>query len=366
MKILHIVGTLNAGGIEKIVSQLAIYQKIQQDQNPIIACALRKEGLFIDPIERAGIPIVELGYSRKHPLDLTRKLLRLFSMEHPDIIHSHVNFSLLFQGLPRLIYPIPLVYTQHSMSKYSQSKSFRLRAFGGFSIIKRKPFRHTAVSKYAANYATGIYPTKVSDITVIYNGINHQDFRFDEEKRRNVRSEWGISEDQIVIGCVGRLDPVKGYDILLKSFALLVKNDPSVKAQLVIVGTGNQFSDLSRLSEDLGIAEQVHWLGTSNSVPAVLSGFDIYVQTSRWETFSLTMLEGLANGLPVITTRNSGISEFSFFGDQLIIEESLDPRIFADHLQEQMKIHRVRGRLSKRFPEVVYLEIYVRKISGNL
>ena len=311
MKVLHLVGTLNAGGIERVVSQLALTQKQGGDVEPVIACLLRREGLFLDELVRSGVQVYDCSYSGKAPWVLSIRLIKLIRHVKPDLIHSHVNFSLLWQAIPKFLFSLPFVYTQHSISVNARKLSHRIMCFLGYCVVSKSKFKHTAVSDFAATYASRLYRTQKEGISIIYNGISPEMFKFDKVKRGQIRANYQIAKDEIVLGCVGRLDYVKGYDILIDAFSRLIFRVPNRKFRLMIVGDGTLKNTLIAQSEVQGIADNVVWVGKIHEVADHLSAMDIYVQASRWETLSLTILEALANGLNVLTSDSSGSSEIS-------------------------------------------------------
>ncbi len=143
-------------------------------------------------------------------------------------------------------------------------------------------------------------------VEVIPCGVDLQ--RFVPHDRQEARAQPGLRNDLPVLLFVGRLDPFKGPDVLLKAAAMMQK-----KAQLVIVG-GNLSGDpeiekLRRLADDLGIQKRVHFLGArpQEELPAIYSAADVTVVPSYHESFGLAAVESLACGTPVVATRAGGL-----------------------------------------------------------
>lgn len=337
MKILHLVGTLNAGGIERVVTQLALSQQGNDTAiNPSVACLLRREGVFMSPLQDEGISVYDCSCQGSAPWELTGKLFNLIKQDLPDIIHSHVNYSLLWQAIPKIINDIPMVYTQHSISKDVKRLFHRTMSFISYESIKRRKFKHTAVSCFAADYAAKLYPVNREEISVIYNGIDVDTFEFDSEKRLKTRQQFSIDDDEIVIGCVGRLDYVKGYDLLIEAFSIVNTFVPDKRLRLMIVGTGGLHDNLQELSKYFNIADKIIWVGFSDDVPGMLSASDIYVQASRWETLSLTTLEALANGLTVITSNTKGAEEIANYSRNIFIFSEYAPAQAAETIRSHL------------------------------
>lgn len=128
------------------------------------------------------------------------------------------------------------------------------------------------------------------------NGIDFEALAFDAGARRRVRAELGLAETTHVIGAVGRLDPVKRMDAILRATAPALH----AGAVLVVAGTGPLLSTLQGVAADLGISGSVHWLGPRGDVAAVLSAVDVLVSASADETFGMAVVEAIGSGLPVV------------------------------------------------------------------
>jgi len=138
-------------------------------------------------------------------------------------------------------------------------------------------------------------------LSQIYNGIDTRTFAPDGSKNRN-RSKFGLAEKDIVIGVVGRLDPIKNHAVLFKSFEQLNIENPDAK--LLVVGDGPERKSLERLA-----GSGVHFWGNRTDVPDILRTMDIFTLPSINEGISNTILEAMATGLPVVATNVGGNSE---------------------------------------------------------
>jgi glycosyltransferase involved in cell wall biosynthesis len=137
---------------------------------------------------------------------------------------------------------------------------------------------------------------------VIPNGIETAAFARTGDRAR-LRAEWGVRDDQIVIGSIGRLEPVKGFDVMLEAFARLRQAAaPAGTARLVIAGDGSQREALEAQASRLGISEHVQLLGWRDDVHDLHAAFDLFTLSSRSEGMSISLLEAMSAGLcPVVT-----------------------------------------------------------------
>lgn len=139
-------------------------------------------------------------------------------------------------------------------------------------------------------------------ILVIPNGIDTRYFRPQPGKGAKLRQAWRIGHEVPLIGRVGRLDPMKDYPTFLKAAAILAGRRPD--ARFVIAGDGpNQmFNNLKALSDSLGLAESILWLGPREDLPAIYSACTFTSSSSFGEGFPNVVAESLACGVPCIAT----------------------------------------------------------------
>jgi len=143
---------------------------------------------------------------------------------------------------------------------------------------------------------------------VIHNGVELEPFfKVSNNIRLQYRSKLWIPSNSYVIGIVANLRPVKSIDAFIQAAQLVKKSVPA--AHFIIVGEGNLESELKQLAENLGIADCVHFLGRRHDIPNILATLDVGVLSSNSESFSNTIVEYLAAGLPVVCTDVGGARE---------------------------------------------------------
>ena len=148
-----------------------------------------------------------------------------------------------------------------------------------------------------------IGPKKVS---VIHNGIDVDKYTGDGNSKE-AKKNFGLHNDPVVVGVVGRLDKQKGIAFFLRAASEVLKVEKHV--QFLIVGEGPQRQELEKLSRKLGISGYVVFLGFIEDVPQIMSLIDIFVLPSLWEGLPISLLEAMAARKPVIATGVGGIPE---------------------------------------------------------
>ncbi len=144
---------------------------------------------------------------------------------------------------------------------------------------------------------------RVENEHVVPNGIDSAHYTFSPESRANLREELGLRESDVAIGLVARLDPMKGHESFLRAFAEVAKSRSDVKAIIVGRGGAEITQSLRFLASELGISEDVFWLGERRDLPALYSAMDVYCLSSIYgEGFPNVVGEAMSCGLPAVVT----------------------------------------------------------------
>ena len=167
-------------------------------------------------------------------------------------------------------------------------------------------------------------------ISVIYNGMTLDTETANAAEARqaiNTISPGFVSEGDVVIGTVARLDSIKNHALMIRTITRLHKNHP--KCRLVIVGDGPERKNLEELVEKLEINNAVLFTGFKNNTPDYIASFDIFLLTSDSEGTSMTLLEAMAFATPCIVTRVGGNPELiQHDKNGLLIERNSDDQLY--------------------------------------
>jgi glycosyltransferase involved in cell wall biosynthesis len=235
-----------------------------------------------------------------------------------------------------------------------------LRSFGtkGITPFIAK-YANRKISRYIA-YSSGVKEwwgkedLDTSKIEVIYNGI-----KIESIKSLDLRSRYNIDVGRApIIGCVGAIRNDRGYSFMIRSFKLLLKEEPN--AFLVIVGNKHYeqlANDLEKLTINLGIEKSVLMPGSDHEAKRVISGLDIFCLPYRIEPFGRVLLEAWLAATPVIATRIGKIEEIITDGkDGLLVnygdEEAMSralTRVWRNKAIREMLIHEGRHTVEERF-----------------
>lgn len=175
-----------------------------------------------------------------------------------------------------------------------------LRSFGPSSIV--------CVSGAVKSRLRSQYWFSDRKVTVARNGVDVERFVPRDDWRRAKRREWGISETAFVFGAVGRLAPVKGFDVALKLFSELVRTDGG-DLRFVLVGNGTEEDRLRVTVRELAITSTVTFVPFTDAPWEAMNAFDAFVMPSRNEGLPFAMMEAMACGCVPIAMRVGGIGE---------------------------------------------------------
>jgi glycosyltransferase involved in cell wall biosynthesis len=263
-------------------------------------------GEFGEDLVEEGISVQV--FSRRPGVDyrLIRDLRNLYREWGIDLVHAHQYTPYFYGATACLGASSPrAVFTEHGRHQPDRVRTKRVI----FNPILRTVTKGcTAVSDFTRRSLIEFEKMPATGIRVIYNGVPRPAKEANPEKRVP-RGKLGIEMDRRVVLSVGRMDPIKDFHTLIRAFQTV--NEEVPKALLLIAGGGDgqYLSDLRRNAEQLGIGDQVRFLGNRRDVPDLLAACDVFTLTSISEAASMTILEAMAAGRPVVATRAGGNPE---------------------------------------------------------
>ncbi len=270
-------------------------------------------------IDEKGIDIIVCQFRRTIPIGVYAALLSKRNPKVVGILHGivsgkvghlrKIHYWILFKYLSRLV----------SVSRYGIKDIARLN-----------------------------YPTREGLIIAIQNGLDYTDI-LSVERQQPETIICDSLKGKIIFGTVGRLSEVKNHRRLIHAFAKLTTENSN--AGLVIVGVGPLMDSLQILVRKLGIENEVVFTGFRTDVPKLLQAMDIYVMPSLREGLPLALMEAMAAGLPVITSKHSGMEEVAGHcgGAKLVNPESVDDiyRAMREMYQTGEQQRRAMGEQAK-------------------
>ena len=298
VRVLQVALSLNPGGTERLI--LDLVTRLHGDM-PMAVCCLDEAGAWASELEGRKIPVTALKRQPGFRPSLAWAIARAARDHRATVIHAHHYSPFVYSGLARLRRPTPVVFTEHGrVSDAGPSAKRRLAN----RLLSSVPARIFSVSSELGDYLAEEGFNR-RQIRVIYNGIDPGP-KTDPVTRSARRSELGVSPDTFVVGTVARLDPVKDLGTLLGAAARIARDRPIL---VVVIGDGPERARLESTAQDLGLASSVRFLGRRDDARTWLWACDAYANSSISEGVSLTILEAMAAGLPVVATSVGGTPE---------------------------------------------------------
>lgn len=362
LKVTHVVLSLDFGGLERIVLDLArVGRELGQEVSVI---CLERLGTLAEQVRAEGAEVLCLDKApgrSPETVDRVRGALRAL---RPDVVHTHQIGALYYTGPAARRESVPLVvHTEHINHVRKREKMVdRLRMRVLWGLAGRHAARFFCVSEDIAAEVSAHHVVSRRKVHVVDNGIDTLAFGR-RDQALEVRGNLGIPPTVKVIGTVGRLAEVKRQDLLLRSFARL--GPQQANAHLLLVGDGPLMGALQALAESLGIADRVHFAGYQAHPERLLQAMDVFALTSRLEGMPLAVLEAWAAGLPVIASRVGGLPKMIDHGVNGLLFDSGDEFALAKGLGQLMAHDELARRIGEAGRAVAVARYDVRVTAGR-
>ena len=321
--VLHLIDTGGPGGAETIYLQLV--NGIDRDRwrsVPVVPVIDWLHGVLM---ASGSMPLVVSNQSRAR-LPYILHLRSVIRREGVDLIHAHLMGSALYGSLAAMLSNLPVVCTFHGLPDIGLGGAgVRMK----FRVISRRRNRVVFVSGALREAITTRFDLPASVVRVVPNGIPE----LAPVMTGTEREEMGDTGGRFVVTAVGNVRPAKDYGTLLRAAALL--RDWGVPVRLVIIGqaSGPLYEDLCRLRRDLDLDREVEFMGFRSDAGRLVAAADGFVSSSSTEGFSLSTVEALHLGRPVVVTRSGGPEEIVRHRETGLLVPVGDPAAIADGLR---------------------------------
>jgi glycosyltransferase involved in cell wall biosynthesis len=293
-----VITDLNIGGAERALVSLATHVDRHRWQ-PVVFC-LDKPGPLVDVLHRSNVPCECLNVQHRNPVHAISRLARGLRRFKPSLVQSFMFHANLAARLAGVWASFPWLV-------------------GGLRVAERQKSWHLILDRLTAGLSTGsvcvsqgvlrfsletarLNPAK---LVVIPNGIDTAPFATASSLPRNAL---GVPDDAHLALCVGRLDRQKGLPDLLTAAECLIAKRPDWHLALAGDGPCRDWL-LTEIANRPVLSKNVHWLGQRDDIPKILKSADVLVQSSLWEGMPNSVLEAMAAGLAVISTRVEGAED---------------------------------------------------------
>ena len=288
IRILQCVNRMDRAGLETML--MNYYRNIDRSEVQFDFLTHRSDnGAYDEEIKKLGgvvyhAPRLVPGNYIKYFI-----YMKKFFRNHPEykIVHSHIDFMSFFPLLAAKMNNIKIRIAHCHTSKLDLDFKLPIKFFGKINMKK------VATHYFACGEVAGKYMYGKDDFTIINNAIDVEKFKYNEDVRNKLRRDFNISEDQVVIGNVGRYIYIKNQEFLIKLMNQL--NDK--KYVLLLIGQGEDEIKLKKMVSSYNLDNNVIFLSNRSDVNELYSMMDIFAMPSLFEGLPLVSIEAQSNGL---------------------------------------------------------------------
>lgn len=315
--IIHVVQHLAPGGLESLALNMLSFSNPSQHTLIISLEGNKSEAIDRWPkLAQYKNNLIFLTKPKGKCLNTFIQLYRLFRHLKPHCVHSHHIGPFLYGAVAARLAKVPIrVHTEHDAWHL---RSYKHRTLQKAALLISKP-RLVADAKGVGDKLNEYFGYE--DLTVIKNGVDCEHFK--PGSASLARQSLKLPLDKHLIGTAGRLEHVKGQDILIQALPLT-----DAHIHLVIAGCGSRREQLEALSQSLGVAHRVTFLGLVEDMPTFYQALDLFCLPSRSEGFPLSTLEAQACGIRTIAS-DVGACEETLAPESGILFVSEDPCALA-------------------------------------
>jgi glycosyltransferase involved in cell wall biosynthesis len=330
IRVLHVIGSLRLGGAQVVVKH--IVENASEDFEHMVY-PLRPKGAVFD----IDTEIIERDWCNYNPRKFF-EIIKLVKDRKVDILAVHLSKPIMGGLLATKFCDVKVIVHEHGplVRPGVQYSFYRFM----LKRLWKRAAAFIAVSNDMRDELVSRASIDPSVIKVVPNAVDLSEFDPAKTDRQASRSSMDVEDDDIVIGYVGRLNKVKGIDVLLQSAAKLPE-----RFKVVLAGTGAEEQSLRSLAEELSIEQRVKFLGLCRDVPGLMAGFDIGVVPSRAEPFGIVGLELMRMGVAVVSTGVSGMADYMVDGENSLLVGVDRPDEIAESVQRIINNGQLRQRL---------------------
>lgn len=336
VKILQIVSAAGVNGVAKHVVDVGLGLR---DIGHEVTYLCIPNSWLEQTTKSLGFPTIASDMHR-WPHDELRRVSQEIRERDIDVVHTHMSKAHFFGVLLRWYAGVPSVATAHSCH-------LQLHWMFNDCVI--------AVSEATRRFHQRVNWVASRRVKTIHNFIKVPPVVADPAAVRSaVRLEFGLKDDDYVIGLVGRIAPQKGQTVMVQAMpAILAKN---ANAKLLLIGaleTPEYVAEIHQFIATHHLEHAVQFLGMRNDVLQILRGMDVLAQPSLWEAFPISMLEGMAVGVPIVATDVGGVPECLEDHRSGLLIPANDPKALSDSIIELATDPALCERLVQEAKQVV-------------
>jgi len=313
--------------------------------------------------QKPGIPVtvVPPGRLERYPFAQIRRLQiasRHVGQFQPAVVHAYFFWSIMYARALKALGKVPFLIE----NREDQGFNWGTREYMKLRATRSLPDRVICVSEAVRQVVLKKEKLDQSRVIVIHNGVERPPGPLHE--RSGLRAKLGLRPEHLVVGMVANFNrQVKGVRYLIEAAPLIVQAVP--QARFVLLGRGNQETELRQLADRLGVAEHVIFAGHADNINDYYPLMQVSALTSLSEGLSITLLESMSHGLPVVVTSVGGNPEVVTDGVTGYLVPPRDTPAFVDKVVRLLKDHDMRARFGAAAKQQIERRFRLHDVAQN-
>jgi glycosyltransferase involved in cell wall biosynthesis len=289
LKVAFLIRTFDVGGSERQLLHLA--RGLVERDHEVLVIVIERGGTLVPELQAAGVTVTEGK----------RAGIRALREFRPDVVHGYLPFAnVVAVSLRPFLRGARVVLGVRGIQSERDPGGAAVQIFYRVEAAASRLAHLVIANSDAARDQAAARGFPVERVKVVHNGFDTDALQFDAVARKQLRSEWAVGDDEVLVGRVAQLRPTKDYETFLRAAAVAAARRPNFR--FVVVGEGPQRRELAALASRLGLDERVVWAGARPDIAATMSALDVMVSSSRWESFPNVVGEAMACGVPCAVT----------------------------------------------------------------
>ncbi len=302
LRVLHVIDSLDLGGAQAVLINLIRYGDKSRFEFEI--ASMHGRGVYWDAVQSLGVPVHSLSINRFLP-SYVPALIWLCLTRRYDIVHTHLlGANVIAKPIAAMCGVSVRINHDHCNDKGADLNGWAAKLD---KATNRFSTHIIAVSESTRDYVVESEGVEPGRVTTIYNGIDLSIYKPRPEAKQAMRARYGFPPEAFVIAGVGRLSYQKNFTLFLDVAALVISRHPN--AYFAIAGKGAEEASLQAHARTLGIESRVKFLGYVGDMPSLYPAIDMLLLTSRYEGLPITILEAMATGTVLVSSKLDGVQE---------------------------------------------------------
>ena len=370
IKVLHIITRFDKGGSAQntYLSLLGLRKKNYQ-LSLVSGLSLESEMKYeeikakekdIQILESEGIEFIQCPFLLRRinvikDLKAFFDIWRIIKKYNPLIVHTHSSKAGLMGRLAAKLAGAPIiVHTPHGHVFFGYFGPFKTKLFIIFEkLASRITDKIVALTNREKKDHILFKIAEEDKFSVIYSGIELNILKeSSSEEKQNLKKELGIPENSLIVGTAGRLVPVKGPEFLVKASKYIISKYPDT--YFMFTGDGPLEQDLKRKALEMGISDNIIFLGWRDDLAKIISIYDIFVLPSLNEGMGRVLVEAMALGKSIVASNVGGIPDLVIHGKNGFLVPPKNPKELAKYIQVLLEDKDKREKMGLAGKEMAY------------